>query len=143
MALLNESALARAQLPSETLAEISGSRMAHVSMIAARLALPALALLLFTAHAYRAFGPVPAFVALLVSCLLFVRTPWASRGLSVFLGFASLEWLRTLFLLTSARSADGLPWLRLAIILSLVIVLTLGALFALHTPANRRYFGHS
>jgi hypothetical protein len=112
-------------------------------MLAVRLALPALALILFAAHVFRAFGPWPAVVALSLPGLLLVRAPWAARTLAITLGLAALEWLRTLMVLASARGADGLPWLRLAIILGVVIVLTAGAIFVLRSAPIRRYFGMS
>ena len=103
--------------------------------------LPAvLALLVLAAHFYRAglIFLVPACIGLVL--ILAVRTAWVPRLVAIALVFAALEWLRTLLVLADARLEAGQPWLRLAIILGSVTILTLAAAWPLRSPAVRHWY---
>jgi hypothetical protein len=63
-------------------------------------------------------------VSLLVIALIFVRRSWAPRALQVLLVLGSLEWLRSAVTLAHARSEFGQPFLRLALLLGAVFLLT-------------------
>lgn len=104
--------------------------------------LPAvLALLVLAAHFYRAGLAflVPACIGLVL--LLAVRLAWVPRVVMVALLLAALEWLRTLLVLADARLEAGQPWLRLAVILGSVTVLTLAAAWPLRSAAARGWYG--
>jgi hypothetical protein len=106
-----------------------------------RLLPAALALLVLGAHFYRAGLTflVPACIGLVL--ILVVRLAWVPRLVTFALALAALEWLRTLLVLADARLEEGQPWLRLAIILGSVTVLTLAAAWPLRSAAVRRWYG--
>lgn len=84
-----------------------------------------LSMLLLGAHFYRAGHLLLAGAALLSLGLLCIRKPhavWLMQGLLV---AGAAEWLATAIRLVMDRQAQGLPWLRLAIILGLVALCTL------------------
>jgi hypothetical protein len=56
--------------------------------------------------------------------LLLVRESWAARLMQILLLLGSLEWLRTLMVLASARRTLGEPWIRMAVILGAVSLIT-------------------
>ena len=109
-------------------------------MIALRLAPVALAAALLAAHFYRAGALVPLVATVVAAALLFVRRPWAARGLQAGLVVGALEWLRTLALLVQARQATGQPYLRLALILGAVALATALAALAFRSRAVRAHF---
>lgn len=82
-------------------------------------------MLLLGAHFYRAGHLLLAGGALLSLGLLCIRKPqaiWLMQGLLV---AGSVEWLFTAIRLVADRQTQGLPWLRLAIILGVVALCTL------------------
>jgi len=104
------------------------------------LLLPALALLLLGAHFFRAgLVPVAAVCAALLA-LLFVRTAWAARAMQGALALGVLEWLRTGWLLASARADVGQPYGRLLVILGGVALLTALATLSLRSQTAREHF---
>lgn len=106
----------------------------------ATLLLPALALLLLGAHFGRAgLMPVAAACAVMIG-LLFVRNPWSARIVEGVLALGALEWLRTAWVLVSARAAMGQPYGRLLIILGTVASVTLAAALALRSLPARDHF---
>jgi hypothetical protein len=112
----------------------------EIVMNFARLLGPALALLLLAAHFARATAWLPAVVSLALIGLLAVPRPWAARLLQAALVLGALEWVRTLWLLAAARAAAGTPWLRMALILGAVSLLTLASAWVFQLPAVRRRF---
>jgi type IV secretory pathway TrbD component len=80
---------------------------------------PSVAFVLLAAHFYRADYELGILVSLLALVLIFVRRPWAARSMQ-----ALLEWLRSAVALVQARSEFGQPFLRLAVILGGVFLLT-------------------
>ena len=84
-----------------------------------------LSMLLLGAHFYRAGHLLFAIGALLSLGLLCIRKPQATWLMQGLLAAGAAEWLITVILLVTDRQAQGLPWLRLAIILSLVSLCTL------------------
>jgi hypothetical protein len=108
--------------------------------LAALLSLPALALLLLAAHLVHA-GLMPlAVLAILLVGLLAVPRPWASRTLQVFLAVAVIEWILTTVGLTQLRLRHNEPYLRLAVILGSVTLVTVLAALAFRHPVLRAYF---
>ena len=93
-------------------------------------------MLLLGAHFYRAGHLLLASGALLSLGLLCIRKPqavWLMQGLLV---AGAVEWLATAVRLVTDRQAQGLPWLRLAIILGLVALCTLLSALPLRTTAH-------
>jgi len=99
--------------------------------------LPAIvSMLLLGAHFYRAGHLLLAGGALLSLGLLGIRRPqaiWLMQGL---LAAGSVEWLATALRLVAERQSQGLPWLRLAIILGVVALCTLLSTLPLRTTAH-------
>lgn len=90
----------------------------------ALLILPALCLSVLGAHFYRAgLWPLMAVCVLLIGLLAW-RRPWVPPVLQAALLLGALEWLRTLALLAQQRMALGQPWMRMALILLAVALLT-------------------
>lgn len=95
-----------------------------------------LSMLLLGAHFYRAGHLLLAGGALLSLGLLCIRRPqaiWLLQGLLV---AGAVEWLATAIRLVADRQAQGLPWLRLAIILGVVALCTLLSALPLRTSAH-------
>lgn len=106
------------------------------------LTLPSLALALLGAHFYRAgqWLGVAGCALLFVLPWLLTR-PWVARLVQVALAAGALEWLWTAFTLVQARQALGQPWLRLALILGTVALLTASAALVFRRRALRERFG--
>jgi len=102
---------------------------------------PALALLILSAHFYRAGLWPLAALALVLNGLLMVPRAWAARAIQIALLAGSIEWLRTLASLVSERVAAGQPYLRLAAILLGVALFTAGAALVFRTYALRVRYG--
>ncbi len=108
-------------------------------MTVVTLILAALSLLLAAAHLLRHFGPL-ALLVLVGLTLIGIRRPIARRLLQLMLVLAGVEWVRTLVVLAQQRMAAGQPWLRMAVILGAVSVVTVLAAVLLVTRGARRYF---
>jgi len=103
-------------------------------MKAASTTLVILSALLFGAHLLRGGHLALAVAVALTPGLLLFRGLWAPRVVRTVLVLAAAEWLRTLWALVDFRSAQGLPFTRLAIILGAVAAVTAGA--ALCVPSR-------
>ena len=95
-----------------------------------RLAPVAAALAVLGAHFYRAGSLAPLAFTVAAFALLFVRRRAAAWVVQATLAAGAVEWLRTLAALVAQRQAAGLPWLRLALILGTVALLTAAAALA-------------
>ena len=84
-----------------------------------------LSMLVLGAHFYRAGHLLLAGGALLALGLLFIRRPLPARLIQGLLVAGAVEWLATAGRLVMVRQAQGLPWLRLMLILGLVALCTL------------------
>lgn len=101
---------------------------------------PGLTALLLAAHFYRAGVPALVMLSLALTVLLGVRRPWAAWTVRLALWLGSLEWLRTLLVVASARAGLGLPFTRLVVILALLSVGTALSALLLNHARLRRYF---
>jgi hypothetical protein len=82
-----------------------------------------------TAHFYRA-GLLPvAAIVLVAPFLLLVHHRLVVRLIQTLLAIGSIEWIITLSRLVSMRQALGMPWIRLALILGAVSMITFGSVF--------------
>jgi len=93
-------------------------------------------MLLLGAHFYRAGHLLLASGALLSLGLLCIRKPQAIRLMQGLLVAGAVEWLVTAVRLVMGRQGQGLPWLRLALILGLVALCTLLSTLPLRTTAH-------
>ncbi len=64
-------------------------------------------------------------VSLAFPAILLFPRPWAARVAQLVLVLGGLEWIRTLVQLTVQRSRVGEPWLRMALILGAVALVTI------------------
>ncbi len=98
-----------------------------LSMNLIRLLPVIICLLLLAAHFYRA-GIIVLVIGILASALLlFIRTQWAARVVQVILVLGGVEWIRTLVALVLLRQDMGRPWIRLAVILGVVALMTISS----------------
>ena len=88
---------------------------------------PVLALLLLAPHFYRAAAWPWLLLTLALLPLLALRRTWVPRVLQVALLAGAAEWVWTAALLAQQRLALGQPWLRMALILVAVALVTLAA----------------
>jgi hypothetical protein len=79
-----------------------------------------------------------AWASLAFPLLLFVRQPWSAWTLRVALVIGGVEWLRALVRLVSERRAVGEDWLRLAVILVVVALVTFLAARVVRIPPGAR-----
>jgi len=102
---------------------------------------PVIAFLLLAAHFFRSENLLVALVCFLAIFLVFVRRPWAARAIQGCLVLGSIEWLRSAISFILSRSASGEPFLRLAIILGSVTLLTALSSLVFRTRKLRDHFG--
>lgn len=99
-----------------------------------------LSFLLIAAHFQRDGSSIIALTCLLAPTLLYFTRPWSVRILQTLLILAGMEWIQTLLSLVQWRQELGLPWIRLALILSMVVLFTLlSALIFQRKPLRKRY----
>ncbi|MFN7573114.1 MAG: hypothetical protein ACK5TK_16945 [Betaproteobacteria bacterium] len=102
---------------------------------------PALAFVVLAAHFHRAGQTLASAAALTLLAVLTLPRPWAARIVQAALALAALEWLRAAVTLIALRLSLGQPYLRLALILGTVALLTAACLLVFRKDAVRRYFG--
>lgn len=101
---------------------------------------PALAFVLVGAHFYRAAAWPALLATLVLIAMLGLRRAWVPRLLQLALCLAAAEWLWTAAMLAQQRLALGQDWLRMALILGAVALLTLGAAAVFrHAGVRARY----
>lgn len=102
---------------------------------------PLLALVLLAAHFYRAAAWPWLLATLALLPLLALRRAWVPRVLQGALLAGAAEWLWTAALLAQQRLSLGQPWLRMALILAAVALLTLGAALVFRSAGLKARFG--
>jgi len=80
--------------------------------------------LLLAAHFYRSGQVILTGLCIAILALLLLKESWVVRVFQFALLAAALEWLHTLYFLVQIRIESGQPWVRLAVILGAVAVLT-------------------
>ncbi len=93
-------------------------------MIVLRVLPVIISFLLLAAHFSRADMLVFSIIALLIPFLLFIKKIWVVRTIQLFLLVGAFEWLRTMFVYIGIRKSIGDDWTVLAIILSVVAIVT-------------------
>ncbi len=91
--------------------------------------------LLLAAHFSRADNLPLTLISLIAPVLLLVRRPWVVWAFQVALVVGALEWVRTLFAIAHTRQALGEPWLRMAVILGAVALVTASSALVFQTKA--------
>ena len=93
--------------------------------------------LLLAAHFFRAgWYPLGVF-GLLFPLLLLIKRTWATRTVQFFLILAGTEWLHTLIVIAAQRHETGQPWIRMAIILGVVVLLNVWSALAVRKKTFR------
>lgn len=96
-----------------------------------------ISLLFMAAHFYRA-GLIPVVVIIMFApFLLFVPHRLIARIIQALLAISSIEWLITISRLVSMRQEMGMPWIRLALILGVVAIITFGSIFVFRLKSLR------
>ncbi|RJR19805.1 MAG: hypothetical protein C4581_04355 [Nitrospiraceae bacterium] len=96
-----------------------------------------ISLLFMAAHFYRA-GLIPVVVIIMFApFLLFVPHRLIVRIIQALLAISSIEWLITISRLVSMRQEMGMPWIRLALILGVVAIITFGSIFVFRLKSLR------
>ncbi len=110
-------------------------------MLTLHLAPVVLAGALLAAHFLRADAPAGVAAGVLLVVLAFVRKPWAVRIVQAGLVLGALEWLRTMAEFAAMRISLGQPYLRMALILAAVTLVTALAALVFERAAMRRRYG--
>ncbi len=96
-----------------------------------------LSAVLMAAHFSRAGTTVLMLLSLALPLVLLVRQPWAAHLVQLALLIAGLEWLRTLWQIAGRRMEAGQPWIRMAVILGVVTLITWGSALVFRSPAMK------
>lgn len=104
-------------------------------MNAVRLTPIFLSALLLAAHFSRADNLPLILISLIAPVLLLVRRPWVVRVFQVALAVGALEWVRSLLAIAHTRQALGEPWVRMAVILGAVALVTASSALVFQTKA--------
>lgn len=101
---------------------------------------PALAFAALAAHFYRAGSWPLLLICLVLMALLAWPRAWVARLVQLCLLAGAIEWLRTALGHIQQRMASGQPWGRLALILTVVALLTAAAALVFRHPRLRARF---
>ena len=96
--------------------------------------------LLMGAHFLRSGHLFFVALSLLFIGLLFVKRPIVARLIQVVLVLATVEWIYTTYGFVSFRMAQGLPWMRLMIILGVVACFTLASAGVFFTKTQKERY---
>jgi hypothetical protein len=109
-------------------------------MLALRLAPVLLSYLILAAHFFRGGNLLPVAVCLFLPLALTVPRRWAALLVQGGLLLGAVEWIRTLVAIASRREAVGEPWVRMAVILGAVAVVTLLSILVFRGRAVREHY---
>jgi heme/copper-type cytochrome/quinol oxidase subunit 4 len=100
-----------------------------------------LSALLLGAHFLRSGQTVITVLIVLFPVILLMKRAWAARATQIVLFLGGIEWIRTLLIFVAARREADQPWTRLAVILGIVALFTIGSglLFSLSGALRKRY----
>lgn len=100
-------------------------------------AAPVLSFLLLGAHFLRDRAWIMTAACAVLALLVAWPRSWIPRLLQAALALGTAEWLWTAFLLGQQRIAEGRPWIRMAIILGVVALLTAASIAAVEALRRR------
>lgn len=83
--------------------------------------------LLAAAHWLRAGILLLVILSLAVPFLLLFPKRWAGRAVQLFLVLMSIEWIRSILAIAKVRIHIGDDWMRMAVILAVVALITAGS----------------
>ena len=96
--------------------------------------------LLFAAHIMRSYGLFWVIVVLLLLFTLFIRKEWIIRMWQIIYVLITLEWIRTTIMIVKLRLAVEMPYTRLLIIMSAVILFSLFVIYWLQRPRIKTFY---
>jgi len=99
-----------------------------------------ISVLLISAHFLRHREFLFMGVGLISLVALLIRHPFSVRFTQGILVFATLVWIRTAYLLASARAAMGMPITKLLLILCSVAGFTFASIFVFQTKVLREFY---
>ena len=102
-----------------------------------------LSLLLLGAHFFRMGETALVMITVVILLILPVRKSWVVRLVRIVLLAGGIEWIRTLVVLAGMRQAAGAPWMRLALILGGVSLLTIFSALVFRSRALRERYNLS
>lgn len=102
-----------------------------------------LSLLMLGAHFLRSANYLLLGGCLLLILLLLVQRPISARIVQIALVLGAVEWVHTAYVFVAVRSAHGMPWTRLAVILGAVSLFTLASALVFHTKTLRARYGRA
>ncbi len=106
-----------------------------------KIGLSIFSLILLSAHFSRMNFPIIlSIIALLSPFLFFYKKRFSITIIQIILFLGTLEWIRAAVFYIQQRMDMGAPWLRLAVILGLIIILTAYSAWSLSTEeVKKRY----
>jgi len=96
--------------------------------------------LIFAAHILRFYGVVPAIIVIAFMFTLLIRKEIILILWQFLFALSSLIWIFATIGFIRFRLAEGLPWLRLLIIMSLLIIFSIFNIFWIRRKAFREKF---
>ncbi len=93
------------------------------------------------AHFSRAGNLFVVGLLVLLPLILFIRKPWVPGLYVGVLLLGAAEWVRTLLVIADVRQAQGAPWIRMAIILGAVALVTALSTLVFATKAMKVRYG--
>lgn len=100
-------------------------------------AAPVLSFLLLGAHFLRDRDWILTAACAVLALLVAWPRAWVARLLQAALALGTAEWAWTAFMLGQQRLAEGRPWIRMAIILGVVALLTAASIAAVEALRRR------
>ncbi|MEA2096861.1 MAG: hypothetical protein U9P73_09255 [Candidatus Cloacimonadota bacterium] len=97
--------------------------------------------LIMAAHLGRANMFILQYISLLIPFLLFWKSKMAARIMQSILIIYSLEWIRMIIYYARIRIEQDEDWLRLAIILGTVAILTAATVLVFRTKSMKERYG--
>ncbi len=102
--------------------------------------LPVFTLLLLSAHYSRADNLLMTIVFIILPFLFFIRKTWVRRMLQLALIFGTGVWIQTAINIVKIRIDNDMDWIRLAIILGAIALLTLFSAILLEFKRFKNHF---
>ena len=99
-----------------------------------------LSLFLVGAHFLRSGSIVLSLLCFFLIMLLFIREPLVARIIQFAMLCTTIEWLHTAYTMISSRIDGGQPWLRLAVILGCVALLSFSSMFLFFTQSLKKMY---
>jgi len=100
-----------------------------------------LSTLVLGAHFYRSGNPAIVALLALLPLILFVKKPWVPGFYAGVLLLGAAEWVRTLMEIADMRQVQGAPWMRMAIILGGVALVTACSALVFASRSMRARYG--